>query len=127
MHAYTAITEEIKVTVRPLYLDAQSNALEHKFVFAYFITIENMSREPVQLLRRHWLIKHSNGKLEEVEGEGVIGKRPVIQPGGSHDYNSYCILETLEGTMEGTYLMKRSGGEQFRIVIPRFTLRAMSN
>ena len=127
MKSYIAITEDIKVTVRPVYLDGQSNAVERKFVFAYFITIENLGREPIQLLRRHWIIRHSNGKLEEVEGEGVIGKQPVIQPGADHDYNSYCILETLEGSMEGTYLMKREDGAEFKVAIPKFTLRAMAN
>lgn len=127
MKSYIAITEDIKVTVRPVYLDGQSNAVERKFVFAYFITIENLGREPIQLLRRHWIIRHSNGKLEEVEGEGVIGKQPVIRPGADHDYNSYCILETLEGSMEGTYLMKREDGAEFKVAIPKFTLRAMAN
>ncbi|MEX1139446.1 MAG: Co2+/Mg2+ efflux protein ApaG [Bacteroidota bacterium] len=127
MQSYTATTEGIKVAVRPVYLDGQSNALERKFVFAYFITIENQSRSSVQLLRRHWIIRHSSGKLEEVEGEGVIGKQPVIPPGGEHDYNSYCILETLEGSMEGTYLMKREDGVEFKAAIPKFTLRAMGN
>jgi len=127
MKSYIAVTEEIKVTVRPVYLDGQSSALERKFVFAYFITVENQGMESVQLLRRHWIIRHSNGKQEEVEGEGVIGKQPVIEPGKEHDYNSYCILETLEGSMEGTYLMKKKSGEEFRVVIPKFTLRAMAN
>lgn len=127
MKPYTAITEDIKVTVRPVYLDAQSNVLERKFVFAYFITIGNESRTSVQLLRRHWIIRHGNGRLEEVEGEGVIGKQPVIPPGGEHDYNSFCILETLEGSMEGTYLMKREDGVEFKAAIPKFTLRAMGN
>ena len=127
MKSYTAITEDIKVTVRPVYLDGQSNAVERKFVFAYFVSIENMGNEPIQLLRRHWIIRHSSGKLEEVEGEGVIGKQPVIRPGADHDYNSYCILETLEGSMEGTYLMKREDGTEFKVVIPKFSLRAMAN
>ena len=127
MKPYTAITEDIEVTVRPVYLDAQSNVLERKFVFAYFITIGNQSRFAVQLLRRHWIIRHGNGRLEEVEGEGVIGKQPVIPPGGEHDYNSFCILETLEGSMEGTYLMKREDGVEFKVAIPKFTLRAMAN
>ncbi|MEX2115449.1 MAG: Co2+/Mg2+ efflux protein ApaG [Bacteroidota bacterium] len=127
MKSYTAITEDIKVTVRPVYLDGQSNPVERRFVFGYFITVENMGREPVQLLRRHWIIRHSSGKLEEVEGEGVIGRQPVIQPGGDHDYNSYCILETLEGSMEGTYVMKREDDVEFNVAIPKFTLRAMAN
>ena len=76
MTSYAAVTHDIKVTVRPVYLDGQSEALSRKFVFAYFIRIENLGADSVQLLRRHWIIKHSSGKTEEVEGEGVIGKQP---------------------------------------------------
>ncbi len=127
MALFSEITENIKVSVRPLYLESESNVLSRKFVFAYFITIENLGNETVQLLRRHWIITHDTGKVEEVEGEGVIGKQPFILPGKKHDYNSFCILESLEGFMEGTYMMKRSNGETFSIVIPRFILRAMDN
>ncbi|MBI3580384.1 MAG: Co2+/Mg2+ efflux protein ApaG, partial [Ignavibacteriales bacterium] len=94
MHPYIATTEGITITVRPVYIDGQSDAMSRKFVFAYFIRIENNGKEKVQLLRRHWFIRHSSGRLEEVEGEGVIGKQPVIAPGEYHEYNSYCILET---------------------------------
>jgi ApaG protein len=127
MSAFSEITENIKVSVRPLYLEGESNVLSRKFVFAYFITIENLGNDTVQLLRRHWYITHDTGKVEEVEGEGVIGKQPVIEPGSSHNYNSFCILESMEGFMEGTYLMKRSNNETFSINIPRFILRAMAN
>ncbi|MCI0707250.1 MAG: Co2+/Mg2+ efflux protein ApaG [Ignavibacteriae bacterium] len=127
MQQYVATTEGITIAVRPVYLDGQSDALSHKFVFAYFITITNDRDEAVQLLRRHWHIVHSTGRKEEVEGEGVVGQQPVIEPGKSHDYNSFCILETMEGYMEGTYQMKRPGGELFQVTIPRFTLRAAAN
>jgi ApaG protein len=127
MHTYTATTEAIRVSVRPVYLDGQSDAMQRKFVFAYFIRIENLGTEKVQLMRRHWHIQHANGKLEEVEGEGVIGKQPMLKPGESHDYNSFCILETMEGSMEGTYLMMRPNGSTFSVTIPRFTLRAAAN
>lgn len=124
---YSAVTFAIDVTVRPMFLDSQSDALNHKFVFAYFITITNNGTETVQLLRRHWTIVHANGKTEQVDGEGVIGKQPVIGPGHSHEYNSFCILETMEGFMEGTYQMRRKDGSLFEISIPRFTLRAAAN
>ncbi|MFA6456425.1 MAG: Co2+/Mg2+ efflux protein ApaG [Bacteroidota bacterium] len=127
MTIFTETTNNIKVSVRPLYLESESNVLSRKFVFAYFITIENLGLDTVQLLRRHWFITHDTGKVEEVEGEGVIGKQPVIAPGVSHSYNSFCILESMEGFMEGTYLMKRTSGEAFKINIPRFILRAMAN
>ena len=127
MQAFTATTQDITISVRPVYVDSQSDVMERKFVFAYFVRIENHGRENVQLLRRHWFITHSHERVEEVEGEGVVGKQPVIPPGGAHEYNSFCILETLEGSMEGTYLMQRASGEYFRVVIPRFILRAMVN
>ena len=127
MTTYTATTEGIRITVRPVYLDGRSDVLQRKFVFAYFIRIENGSSQMVQLMRRQWFIRHSSGRIEEVEGEGVVGKQPTIHPGSSHEYNSYCVLETMEGAMEGTYLMKRENGENFRVAIPTFTLRAMGN
>ncbi len=127
MNKFVATTEDITVTVRPVYLDGQSDIIQKKFVFAYFIRIENNSKENVQLLRRHWYINHSSGKVEEVDGEGVVGKQPRLAPGEVHEYNSYCVLETFEGSMEGTYLMRRSNGETFRVTIPRFVLRAAAN
>lgn len=127
MTGYTATTEKITISVRPVFLDGESDPLDRKFTFAYYIKIENHGTENVQLLRRHWFINHGGGRVEEVEGEGVVGQQPVIPAGKSHEYNSYCILETFEGTMEGTYLFQREGGEYFRAVIPRFTLRAYAN
>lgn len=127
MISYTATTEGIRITVQPVYLDSQSDVLQRKFVFAYFIRIENNGAQTVQLMRRHWFIRHSSGRIEEVEGEGVVGKQPVVKPGAFHEYNSYCILETMEGSMEGSYLMQREGGEFFRVAIPKFTLRAAAN
>ncbi len=127
MNKFVATTEDITVTVRPVYLDGQSDMIAKRFVFAYFIRIENNGKESVQLLRRHWHISHASGRTEEVDGEGVVGKQPVIRPGDAHEYNSFCVLETFEGSMEGTYLMKRSGGEAFNVAIPRFILRAAAN
>ncbi len=127
MNAYTATTEKITITVRPVFIDVESDPIEGKFTFAYFVRIENRGTEPVQLLRRHWMINHGGSRVEEVEGEGVVGQQPTIQPGKAHEYNSYCILETFEGTMEGTYLFQRANGEFFRATIPRFTLRAYAN
>jgi ApaG protein len=127
MSTYTATTEGITVTAHPVYLDGQSDIINRKFVFAYFIRIANNSDELVQLLRRHWIISDSGGELKQVEGEGVVGKQPLIPPGKSHDYNSFCVLETFEGTMEGTYLMRRENGDEFKVLIPRFVLRAAAN
>jgi ApaG protein len=124
---YEATTDNVTISVRPIYLDGQSDSLARKLVFAYFIRITNHSRDTIQLLRRHWFIRNANDELREVEGEGVVGQQPVIAPGRSHEYNSYCVLDTFEGSMEGTYLMRRTNGELFYVVVPRFSLRAAAN
>lgn len=127
MVSYDATTEALTVTVRPVYLDGQSDVIARRFVFAYFVEIDNHGLGEVQLLRRHWTITDGDGRVQEVEGEGVIGQQPVLGPGASHLYNSYCVLPTFEGTMEGTYLMQRQDGGRFRARIPRFPLRALAN
>ncbi len=127
MIPYVATTEDITVTVRPVYLDGQSDVLNKRFVFGYFVRIENLGSSNVQLLRRHWHIRDSTGRVQEVEGEGVVGKTPTIGPGESHEYNSFCIIETFEGAMEGTYLMEREHGDRFTVSIPKFDLRAAAN
>lgn len=127
MIPYVATTEGITITVRPVYLDQESDFLSNRFVFAYFIRIENNSLEEVQLMKRRWLIKEVNGRIQEVEGDGVVGEQPILKPGGSHEYNSFCVLATFEGSMEGSYLMERTDGGRFRVTIPQFLLRAAAN
>lgn len=127
MIAYAATTDDITVTVRPGYLDGQSDLFSRRFVFGYFVQIENQSGEEVQLIRRHWIIRETNGRMEEVEGEGVVGIQPVIGPGERHEYTSFCVLYSFEGSMEGSYLMQRASGERLRVMIPRFSLRAAAN
>ncbi len=127
MVAYVATTADITVTVRPVYLDGQSDFLNRKFVFGYFVRIENHGPEEVQLLRRHWYIRDGRGRVREVEGRGVIGKQPIIASGAFYEYNSFSVLETFEGSMEGTYLLERAAGERFRVAIPRFDLCAAAN
>jgi len=127
MIPYSSITENIRVTVRPVYLDGRSDVMNLRFVFGYFIRIENAGASDVQLLRRHWYIHDASGRIQEVEGDGVIGAQPVIAPGQVHEYNSYCVLETFTGFMEGFYLMETERGARFHVSIPRFNLAAASN
>ena len=121
----TAITEGVKVTVATEYQAEYSSPLQDHFVFTYKIVIENCSEYTVQLLRRHWHIHDSNGMIREVEGEGVIGLQPVLEPGEVHEYVSGCNLKTSMGKMYGTYLMERIvDGKRFRVRIPEFTMTA---
>jgi ApaG protein len=127
MLTYEAVTDEIVVRVSPVYIDGQSDPLKRQFVFGYFVHIENGASQDVQLLRRKWVIRHGSGRVEEVDGEGVIGVQPVIGAGQTHTYNSYCVLQSFEGSMEGFYTMEWEGGRRFRATIPRFWLRAAAN
>lgn len=127
MVSFVAFTEDIRVAVRPIFLEDQSDLLEKRAVFAYFVQIENGGDREVQLLRRRWRIVEGNQRLREVEGAGVVGEQPRIGPGETYTYNSFVVLETLEGSMEGSYLMEREDGDRFRIAIPRFVLRALAN
>ncbi|HEX6575819.1 MAG TPA: Co2+/Mg2+ efflux protein ApaG [Gemmatimonadaceae bacterium] len=114
----------IRITVRPVYLRDQSDPAARHYVFAYFVRIENVGRVPAQLMSRRWLIHDSAGEDTEVEGEGVIGEQPVIAPGRVHEYQSFCILKSGEGWMEGHYNFVRSDSTTFRAEIPRFLLSA---
>lgn len=127
MIPYVATTEDLRVVVRPAYLDAQSVPLERRFVFSYLIRIENHSAHAVQLLRRAWYIVDRSGFIQEVQGEGVVGQQPILRPGGAHEYSSFVVIRSFTGYMEGTYLMEREDGTRFTIQIPRFYLQAAAN
>ncbi len=118
-------TNGITVSVETQYLPFHSNPRQGKYIFGYHIIIENGSPHTVQLLRRHWVIRDSDGQVREVEGEGVIGLQPVLMPGESHAYDSYCDLGTEFGKMSGTYLMSRQDDETiFEVTIPEFRMFA---
>ncbi|MDB5261307.1 MAG: Co2+/Mg2+ efflux protein ApaG [Adhaeribacter sp.] len=119
----TTTTQGVKVTVTTNYLPDYSSPGQQHFVFAYKIFIQNNSEFTVKLLRRHWFIHDSNGVVREVEGEGVVGQQPVLEPGESHEYVSGCNLKSGIGKMRGTYLMERLvDGKQFNVIIPEFVL-----
>ncbi len=121
----TKITEGVKISVETFYQDEYSQPFNNEFMFAYRITIENGSDYTVKLLRRHWYIFDSCGVTREVEGEGVVGLQPVIEPKKSHQYISGSHLKTEIGKMYGTYLMERIiDGKQFKVNIPEFHLVA---
>lgn len=119
---YAATTRGITVRVAPSFLADQSDPMAGRWVWAYHIRIENDSDEAVQLLSRHWMITDGRGRVEEVEGPGVVGEQPVIAPGRSFDYVSGCPLPTPSGIMRGSYQMVDAAGHPFDIAIPPFSL-----
>ncbi len=109
--------------VETFYQPGQSNPLSSEFLFAYRITIENLTGAPVKLLSRHWHIKDSNGTHREVEGEGVVGQQPVIMPAGSYQYTSAVNLNSEIGKMYGTYLVENLfNKKKLTVNIPEFHL-----
>ena len=121
---YKKTTEGIRVVVRPSFSLPHSEPADGKFVFTYLVQMENQSVEAAQLLFRHWHIHDSEGEDSELEGEGVLGEQPSLAPGKSHVYESFCVLQSPVGFMEGDYTFVRPNGERFRVNVPRFDLRA---
>ena len=112
----------VKITVQTHYLAEQSRPAKEQYAFAYHITIHNSSERTVTLLTRHWLITDSDGNLQEVKGEGVVGQKPTLKPGESFDYSSGAVLKTPVSTMEGSYGMVTQSGTPFSVPIPPFLL-----
>lgn len=117
------ISAGVKVSVEIFYQADYSNPLQSEFMFAYRISLENHNAFPVKLHRRHWHIFDSNGTNREVEGEGVVGIQPTLQPGETYQYVSGCNLRTEMGRMKGTYQMENLHSKQmFEVSIPAFEM-----
>ncbi|MFT3978193.1 MAG: Co2+/Mg2+ efflux protein ApaG [Sphingomonas bacterium] len=121
---YQETTHGVTVRVSVSYLPEQSEPARGRWFWAYHIRIENDGEQTVQLLTRHWIITDARGARHNVEGEGVIGDKPVIAPGGSYDYVSGCPLATSSGSMRGHYRMMGANGAMFDVTIPHFALLA---
>lgn len=119
----TEITQGVKVTVETEYQPSYSSPSQYHYVFTYRITIENQSEFTIQLLRRHWHIHDAGFNVREVEGEGVVGQQPVLEPNQTHQYVSGCNLKSGIGKMVGIYTMERIvDGTRFEVNIPAFTM-----
>ncbi|WP_024460979.1 Co2+/Mg2+ efflux protein ApaG [Marinimicrobium sp. LS-A18] len=116
------MTNNIRVSVKPAYIEQQSEPAEHRFVYAYTITIDNQGDVPAQLIGRHWVIRDADEKKQEVRGIGVVGEQPHLPPGKRFTYTSGVILDTETGIMEGSYQMKTEDGQLFDVPIPAFAL-----
>lgn len=121
---HAATTDGITVRVAVNFLPEQSHIESGRWFWVYHVRIENESPHTVQLLTRHWRIVDGQGGVNHVDGPGVVGEQPVLQPGQSHDYVSGCPLATPTGSMEGHYELRRDDGEMVRAAIPFFPLAA---
>lgn len=116
----TAVTQNIRVTVKSRFLPDQSSA--GRWAFAYTVRIENLGTVTATLRSRHWIITDGNGKREEVKGDGVVGNQPTLRPGEKFEYTSGAVLQTPHGSMHGTYRMVTEDGRQFDAEIAAFPL-----
>lgn len=114
----------IEVDVDTLYVEADSDPARNRFVFAYTVTIRNVGETPARLLTRHWVIRDANGKVQEVQGDGVVGEQPHLKPGEGFQYTSGTMLETSMGTMGGSYMLVTDDGDEFNAPIADFLLSA---
>ena len=121
--AYTATTRGVMIRVRTLYLEDESEPDDNSYVWAYEVRIENGGVEEVQLLRRTWRITDARGRVQVVQGDGVVGEQPSLQPGESFEYTSGTHLPTSSGFMGGEYhMVVTSSGEAFDAAVPSFSL-----
>ncbi len=124
--AYQRTTRDITVRVQPQYLESESEPQIDRYVWAYHVSIENDGTEAVRLRRRYWHITDANGTQHEVEGEGVVGEQPLLEPGERFQYTSGTPLSTASGFMLGRYTMEVASGERFDVEIPPFSLDSPS-
>ena len=119
------ITKGIKISVANRFEGTMLQDHKKTYAFSYTITIENQSEYIVQLISRKWIIKDALNQTENVEGDGVIGVQPILQPGETHTYSSGCLLQAPMGSMQGYYTMNNiETGAQFKVSIPMFKLNA---
>ena len=115
-------TYQFSVSVRPQFVPEHSRPDEDKFLFAYTVTIRNTGDVAAQLISRHWIITDANNKVEEVQGLGVVGEQPTLQPGEAFEYTSGCPIATPVGSMRGSYQCVAEDGTRFEAPIPEFLL-----
>jgi ApaG protein len=119
------ITRGIKISVLTSFEGTYFKNYKIHFAFSYQVTIENHSKDSVQLISRHWEIFDSLSDFEVVDGEGIIGKKPVLKPGENYIYNSGCLLSSTYGSMRGYFnMINFTNAKTFKVVIPNFKLSA---
>jgi len=122
LYSYFLSTNQVDVLVKVEFIDHNQKTFDNISFWAYHIIIKNNSDEALTLRHRHWKIIDSSGNLQEVDGEGVVGKQPRIEPSASFRYSSGVHLFTNSGIMSGNYLMQKDSGKLIEVAIPTFSL-----
>ena len=120
--SYQHTSNAVTVSVEVEYVPQDEHDDPDRYVWAYHITMHNNGAMTVQLKTRHWTITDARGRIQEVDGPGVVGETPVLEPGGTYTYSSGCPLETTSGAMSGYYMFEREDGLPLKVTIPAFSL-----
>ena len=115
-------TRGIRIEVQSAYMPDRSAPGDSEYLFEYHVRISNVGGETTQLISREWIITNADGEVECVKGPGVVGEKPVLAPGSTFEYRSFCPLKTSVGSMHGSYQMVTADGDQFDSIITPFTL-----
>jgi ApaG protein len=115
-------TRGIRIEVQSTYMPERSAPSDAQYLFEYHVRVSNVGSETAQLISREWIITNADGEVERVKGPGVVGEKPVLTPGTSFEYRSFCPLKTSVGSMQGSYQMVTANGDQFDAMISPFTL-----
>jgi ApaG protein len=115
-------TQGIRIQVESFYDEDRSSPQENYYFFAYQVRITNLGGRKLQLVSREWLITDANGETQRVQGPGVVGEQPVLAPGDSFEYTSFCPLSTPVGAMQGSYRMVLENGDSFDAEVAPFAL-----
>jgi len=115
-------TRGIRIEVQSAYMPERSAPHDGEYLFEYHVRISNVGGETAQLVSREWIITNADGEVERVKGPGVVGEKPLLTPGSTFEYRSFCPLKTSVGSMHGSYQMVTAGGDQFDAIITPFTL-----
>ena len=119
---YQAVTNNILVSVVPFFIEEKSETNKNVYVFSYHVTLENLGAESIQLINRHWRITAGGKPFADVKGEGVVGERPMLEPGEPYQYSSWTVITEPYGSMSGCYTCRTTSGDFFDIAIPEFDL-----
>ena len=115
-------TRGIRIEVQSMFMPERSSAKDNQYLFEYHVRISNVGSETAQLISREWIITNADGEVERVKGPGVVGEQPMLSPGSSFEYRSFCPMKTPVGSMHGSYQMVTANGERFDAIIAPFTL-----
>ena len=115
-------TRGVRIEVQSFYMPERSAPKDSQYLFEYHVRISNVGTETAQLISREWIITNADGEVERVKGPGVVGEQPILTPGASFEYRSFCPLKTPVGSMHGSYQMVTAGGDRFDAIISPFTL-----